>query len=122
MSSRVSRGWSASTASAVIPEPSLRSTVSTGTRVPRITGFPPMMAGLISMRAWAMAPTIARLDYDPEKHVLDPDRGWTPVPEKIVLRRSALFHLLARIDAPQARLLDPAVEALADEAAPAVAA
>src|SRR5678815_6158301 len=29
-----------------------------------------------------------------------------------------LFHLLARIDAPQARLLDPAVEAFSDEAAP----
>src|SRR5687767_3834952 len=31
-----------------------------------------------------------------------------------------LVQLLVRIDAPQARLLDPAVEALADEAAPAV--
>src|SRR4051812_2166077 len=31
-----------------------------------------------------------------------------------------LLDLLARIDTPQARLLDPAVEAFADEAAPAI--
>src|SRR5215471_18013786 len=34
----------------------------------------------------------------------------------------ALIHGLARIDAPQAFLLDPAVETLADDAAPVVAA
>src|SRR5205085_3474295 len=37
-----------------------------------------------------------------------------------VEQSGGLFHFLVRIDAPKPRLLDPAVEALADEAAPAV--
>src|ERR1043166_4189373 len=60
MSSRVSRGWSARIASTFMPAPSFRSTVSTGMRVPRITGLPVMISGLISIRS-----CVIRLSFSP---------------------------------------------------------
>src|SRR4029077_11753133 len=41
-------------ASAVIPAPNLRKIDSTGMRVPRITGLPPITSGLISTRSCGM--------------------------------------------------------------------
>ena len=45
-------------ASGVMPAPSLRSTISTGTRVPLMTGLPPMISGLISIRSCVTAISI----------------------------------------------------------------
>src|SRR5215472_12323138 len=55
MSSSTSLGWSARICSALMPAPSLRRISSTGMRVPLITGLPPMISGLISIRSWAIA-------------------------------------------------------------------
>src|SRR6516165_2622869 len=54
MSSGRRFGWSARIFSEVMPAPSLRRISSTGIRVPQITGFPPMIFGLISIRSWAI--------------------------------------------------------------------
>ena len=59
MSSRVRRGYASSKSASVAPSPSLRRISSTGIRVPRITGLPIMIFGLISIRSCAITSSSA---------------------------------------------------------------
>src|ERR1022692_4779305 len=56
MSSATSRGYASRSSSAIAPSASLRSTSSTGIRVPRITGLPCITPALISMRSVIATP------------------------------------------------------------------
>ena len=69
---------SATISAGIRPAASLRSTCSTVTRVPRMTGLPNITSELISMRSWVMdwaCLNVARQGYAGEG-VLAP---WTPV-------------------------------------------